>query len=144
MDNDKGPYPVLVDRGWFPDYWNDKFDKVANKKLGENFECIKGVLYKGDKKNQFSKENDLERKRFLTQRPEELAKILNLGNYEISSNFIVKELKTEDTKQIYPEKVSINDLMFTQISPSKHQEYAYFWLFVSTLNFATNIYIWLL
>ena len=142
-EDGKGPFPVLVDRGWFPDYWNDKFDKAAkaNSHIEEN---IIGVLYKGDKKNQFSQENDLKNNKFFTQRPEEIAKILNLDNYEICSKFIVKERKTEDYKKIYPQKVNINELMFTQISPQKHQEYAYFWFFVSSLNLATNVYVWLI
>jgi len=144
MEDGKGPYPILVDRGWFPDYWNDKFDKAANKNNKQIEESIRGVLYKGDKKNQFSRENDLENKKFFTQRPEELSKILNLENTEICSNFIVKEIRNEDHKQIYPQKVTINDLMYTYIPPSKHQEYAYFWLFVSVLNVATNIYVWLI
>lgn len=146
-------FPILVDRGWFPDFWKDKFDTIANK---SNFtkddlnnirnergslEHIKGVLYKGDQLNQFSKENDLVNKKLFTQRPEELAKALSLENYEICSKFIVKEIKSD--KKIYPEKVTVNDLMFTLITPAKHQEYAYFWLFVSLLNFGTNIYIWL-
>lgn len=142
-ENGKGPFPVLVDRGWFPDYWNDKFDKAAQLNLKKE-ETIKGVLYKGDKKNQFSRENDLQNKKFFTQRPEELAKISNLDNYEICSKFIVKEFKTEEHKQIYPQKVTMNELMFSQISPEKHQEYAYFWFFVSSLNLATNVYVWLL
>lgn len=138
---------MLVDRGWFPDYWNDKFDKAAEKgniNVQKKAESIRGVLYKGDKKNQFSRDNDLQNRKFFTQRPEELAKILNLENYEISSKFIVKEFKTEDYKQVYPQKVTMNELMFTQISPEKHQEYAYFWFFVSSLNLATNIYVWLI
>jgi len=154
-ENGKGPFPVLVDRGWFPDYWNDKFDKAAmaagkdkkdnkDKTQKDKMESIKGVLYKGDTMNQFSRENDLENRKFFTERPEELAKILNLDNYEVCSKFIVKEVKTEDHKQIYPQKTGINELMFTQISPERHQEYAYFWFFVSSLNFATNVYVWLI
>ena len=58
---------------------------------------------------------------------------------------MIKEIGIEEEKKIiYPEKISIGDLMLTQITPQKHQEYAYFWLFVSILNFSTNIYVWLL
>jgi cytochrome oxidase assembly protein ShyY1 len=139
----KGPLPILVDRGWVPKIWMKKYDE-ENEENFNKIESIKGILYKGDKNNKFSKENDLENKKFFTTRPDELAKYFELSNQEISSKFIIKEIIREEDKKIYPEKVTINDIMFTQITPKKHQDYAYFWMFVSILNFSTNIYIWLL
>merc|ERR1711957_1032429 len=63
----KGPFPILVDRGWIAKDWVKKYEEDCERNLNK-IESIKGILYKGDKDNKFSMENDLVEKKFFTTR----------------------------------------------------------------------------
>jgi hypothetical protein len=73
----------------------------------------------------------------LNMNTKEISKILS-----IDSDFIIKEINLGKEKKIYPKQLRISDLMTWTIMPETHQSYSYFWLFATTINILSNIYIW--
>jgi cytochrome oxidase assembly protein ShyY1 len=142
---------VLVDRGWIPYSYREKFfDKNKQEK---NFYVIKGVLYKGDTKSKYSLSSagtNVDKDKLISMNPEEISDLLKLGNKNISSQFVVKEIdfdfinKNKGMKSMqYPIRVSYNDLMVWYVTPKKHEDYANFWITVTVMNFISNLFVWM-
>lgn len=124
---------VIVDRGWVPLNWND-VKKDIDDELDKNI-SITGILYKGDKMNDYTlvSQGDI----LVNMNTDQLAK-----RFDIDADYIVKEINFGKEIKPYPQKLRPNDLMTWTIMPDKHQSYANFWLFVTTINIISNIYIW--
>lgn len=138
-DQNNKDYPLLVDRGWIPhDFANQNEHKVNAK--GQLL--INGILYRGDKANQYTKET-IQDKRFVTINPEELSNYLELPNKEIAKQALIKQIEFENVnKTNLPRVISKEDLMNWTITPEKHQAYYRFWMTATILNVLSNIYVW--
>jgi cytochrome oxidase assembly protein ShyY1 len=123
---------VIVDRGWVPLDWNQiKADLDEKEKLIS----ITGILYKGDKMNDYTKVSDSNI--MVNMDTKQISKIL-----KVDSDFIIKELGNDN--RLYPKPLRPVDLMTWTIMPETHQSYSNFWLFVTTINVLSNIYVWLI
>jgi len=141
-DKDGYDQPLIVDRGWVPYEYIEKFNDTesANKKIIK----VKGIIYHGDKENKYSKKtsediSDVKNKLFYMI-PNELGNFLEIKN-AFTNKFIVKLIDLE-SKQAYPRLVSYEDLMVWRITPEKHQDYANFWIIATILNISSNIIVW--
>lgn len=142
------PKALLVDRGWIP--YNYPLEKLnsgnQNKKIN-----IKGVIYKGDKMNKYTKKGDDaslgDKNKLIYMNPEELAENLNLGN-QIASQFLIKitdfgeNTSSSPNFSHFPKIMKTEDLMVWYVSPKKHQAYANFWISVTIFNIFSNIFVW--
>jgi len=150
--DDSGVYrAVLVDRGWIPYTYKEKFLSKNNK--DKNLSVVKGVIYKGDSKNKYTLSNtdtNEAKEKLISMNPEEISCLLKLENKDITSQFVVKEVdfdfldKNKGQNNLhYPIKVSYTDLMVWYVTPKKHQDYANFWITVTVMNIISNLFVWM-
>jgi cytochrome oxidase assembly protein ShyY1 len=133
---------VLVDRGWVPLDW----EKIKQEIDGDNnYVEIVGVLYKGDVLNKYSRDKiSKDSNILLTMDPTTIANTLDIPDKETAGTFIIKQLSDSDKNNLYPKKLTTNDLMTWTITPETHQSYSNFWLFITVANVLSNFYIWLI
>jgi cytochrome oxidase assembly protein ShyY1 len=124
---------VIVDRGWVPLNWNkikEELDSDDNRTT-----TITGIVYKGDRMNDYTKTSDTNI--MVNMDTKQISKLFN-----IETEFIIKEIGSD--RKLYPRPLRVSELMTWTITPSTHQSYSTFWLFVTTINILSNIYIWLI
>jgi cytochrome oxidase assembly protein ShyY1 len=140
---------LLVDRGWIP--YNYPLEKLNLSNQNEKI-SIRGVIYRGDKMNEYTKKGDDassgDKNKLIYMNPEELAENLKIEN-KIASQFLVKVTDFgEDNKNKkydfshYPKIMKREDLMVWYVSPKKHQDYANFWITATGINIISNIFVW--
>jgi cytochrome oxidase assembly protein ShyY1 len=136
---------IIVDRGWLP--FDFEIEKIKNNDLNKTIE-LTGVFYKGDQPNKYLKnstDEDASKNRLFYMNPETIANFFKLEG--INKEFIFKIINFNHAgkikSQLYPIIMNKRDLLVWTISPQRHQDYANFWLTVTTLNVLTNVILWL-
>jgi cytochrome oxidase assembly protein ShyY1 len=133
---------VFVDRGWVSSDWPIQQTKQSKSKDLNKIIKIKGIIYKGDKKNRFSNMNHNENNKFFLLDPKDFSNCLNLGNSDISGEFLIRVVNFNSENKSHPIPLTKEDLMFWTITPQRHQDYANFWFTATMLNIASNIFVW--
>lgn len=134
--------PLLVNRGWIPfDFQETKVNLIHN--VGEIM--IKGVVYKGDESNKYSKKNYYADGDFVhTQKPEELASYLALPNREVSGKFVIKQIEFNPVnKTLHPVVLNVSELAKFPITAETNQNYALFWKGLTFFNIFSNMLVWI-
>jgi cytochrome oxidase assembly protein ShyY1 len=132
--------PVLVNRGWIPYDSKENYLYLANS-IGQI--SIKGLVYKGEEINKYSKENDIKAQNWNHLHPEEIATVMYLPNKHISSKFVVKQIEFNPVnKSSLPVVLNISDLARFPISEESNANYATFWKVATFFNIFSNLFVW--
>jgi len=140
LDENNNVQPVLVNRGWIP-YDNKTSNLHLENSVGPI--TIKGCVYKGDTLHKYSKENDINSEKWVSQKPYEIANYLYLPNREISSQFIIKQIEFNPINRTStPIVYNVSELGHFPISPETNMNYANLWKSITFLNIFSNLLIW--
>ena len=89
------PCGVLVNRGWVPaDFRNKKYHYNSN-----NTGYITGILYTGDAKTKYSKNNEVLAQVYHHVTPSDFALLNKMNNLDEASQFMVKQIDTDEQKR---------------------------------------------
>lgn len=132
--------PVLVNRGWIPYDAKENFLYLVDT-VGQI--SIKGLVYKGEESNKYSKENDIKAEHWNTLKPEEIATVMYLPNRKLASQFVIKQIEFNPVnKSSLPVVLNITDLARFPISEESNANYARFWKVAAFLNIFSNLFVW--
>lgn len=131
---------ILVNRGWVPLDLKDQRLHYTNDTMG----TIRGILYRGDALNKYSKPNSPTIGDYQHVRPEELALLSQLPNREEASQIMMHMIDfDEDRRQLLPTVPTKTELQSFTIDPERHAAYEMMWRTIAFGGVLANTALWL-
>ena len=104
---------------------------------------VKGVLYRGDAKTKYTKENNPTKGFYRGAYPEELAVMLQMNNPE-AAQFMVKAIDFDtEAPTAMPDVDNVEKLTKFGISPERHGAYEKLWNYATYGGVLANAMVWL-
>lgn len=121
-----GRNKIMVDRGWIAGRLRDSFETSEEKAI------VVGFPYRGDKlRNGQSSGAEIH--------PKPLSDAVG----ENCGSFVIKQVGGSDLKKANKlEMLKKEELMQWYCTPSTHESYARFWMFVTAANVVANLIVW--
>ena len=105
---------------------------------------IKGVLYTGDAKSKYFKDNNPGQEMYHSVQPYDLSLITQLPNQEEASQVMMHMIDfDEDRRQVLPTIPTPRELVNFTISPERHQAYEMMWRMMAFGGVVANTALWL-
>jgi cytochrome oxidase assembly protein ShyY1 len=131
---------IMVNKGWVP---KDLVDANLHGSAQE-VARVTGVLYRGDNKTKYSRNNAPMMGHSISVVPEECAILAGMPNKEEASQFMLLEIEQdENNRAILPNKPTVKDLTSFKISPERHLAYSAFWNYMVMAGVVSNTFMWL-
>ena len=138
LDKNGQPCGILVNRGWMPwDLKDMRQDRIVDRTK------VRGVLYTGDAKTKYSKENEPSKAWFRAVYPEEMAVLSRFPNEEAGTVMLKAVDFDTDAPTPLPDVDSPEALTKFTISPERHDAYAHMWESLTYFGVLANTAIWL-
>ena len=133
---------IWVDRGWI----REVFRHTHRVEDTHEEMTIQGVLNTDEGKTKHSIPNDPENGKYFFLDLNEYCDLKHIPNSEARLGMI-KQIKLDDSIPMDNKLIMRPDKEFCLtwfVTPERHQAYAYFWLFLSSMSIVTISYAWLL
>ena len=131
---------ILVNRGFVPLDLKDQRLHYTNDTMG----TIRGILYRGDTLNKYSKPNSPTIGSYQTVRPEEAALISQLPNRDEASQVMLHMVDfEEDRRQLLPNIPTSSQLQSFIVGAERHEAYERMWRAIAFGGVIANTALWL-
>ena len=139
LDKDGQPCGILVNRGWIPwDLKDFRQDHLVNRSV------IRGVLYQGDEKTKYSKDNNPTAGFYRAVYPEELAVMCKLPNEAEASKIMLRAVDFDEANPTaMPDVPNKTTLTTFGISSARHEAYEHLWDWATYAGVLANTAVWL-